>query len=59
MIAPGPILQSDETPPEWGWRHYFATTFAAAVVAAVGTKLGEWAVEKLRAKLEKPKDGAP
>ena len=58
MIAPGPIFQTDEpTPPAWGWRHYFAVAFATAAVSAVGTKLGEWAVERVRAKIEKPKDG--
>jgi hypothetical protein len=29
-------------------RRYFAYAFASAFVAAIGTKLGEWVVERIR-----------
>jgi len=35
-------------------RRYLALAFGAAAVAAVGTKLGEWAVERLRRTIGDP-----
>lgn len=59
MIAPGPVFQSDEDSPTYDWEYYFATTFVTAVLMAVGTKVGEWAVEALRKRVEAPKDEGP
>lgn len=34
-------------------RRYLALSFVAAFAAALGTKLGEWAIERLREGLKK------
>ncbi|HLL92479.1 MAG TPA: hypothetical protein VK252_06020 [Solirubrobacteraceae bacterium] len=60
MIAPGPILQAEEGPPPWrAWAWHFAVAAATAAVAAVGTKLGEWGVERVRARVEKKPAAEP
>ena len=40
-------------------RRYIAVTFAACFVAALGTKLGEWAVERVRVVAKDPTKPAP
>lgn len=37
-------------------RRYIALAFATAVAAAMGTKLGEWAVERARKAAKDPKE---
>jgi hypothetical protein len=49
------LRASDDAPPPFKWGPYIATTVVVAAVTAVGTKLGEWAVEEARAWWQKTK----
>lgn len=49
MIAPGHFGLRTSADGDWrDWAHFFATTLVTAAATAVGTKLGEWAVETVR-----------
>jgi hypothetical protein len=52
----------DSGPPPKGdpfvWPRYWATSAVTALVVGAATKLGEWAIEELKAK-RKPKEPKP
>jgi len=52
------LRASDDAPP-FKWGPYIATTVVVAAVTAVGTKIGEWAVEEVRARWAKAKGTQP
>ena len=42
--------------PPFNWPAFWATSAVTALVVGAATKLGEWAIEELKAK-RKPKEG--
>ena len=55
MSFAGPVMRADDAPP-FKWGPYIAQTLVVATVTAVGTKIGEWAVEEVRAWWTKAKE---
>ena len=59
MSFAGPILRADDEAPPFKWGPYLASAFVVGAVTAVGTKVGEWAVEEVRAWWVKAKEPRP
>ncbi len=58
MSFAGPIARADEEDPAppFRWGPYLAHAVVVAAATAVGTKLGEWAVEEVRAWWQRSKE---
>ena len=45
---------SPKLPDPLAWPRYWLTTTITAIVVGAGTKLGEWAIEEIKAKRKAP-----
>lgn len=57
LVSFASLRTADDAPP-FKWGPYVAQTLIVAAVTAVGTKIGEWAVEEVRVWWQKTKGGS-